>query len=103
MKIRDAKPEELVRPALARKLSPRQQVAQERETKFRKLLEGLSDPAQIKAIEPEKGEKLSTLRASVTKVLQGDHRGAHLAVKRGIIYISLGPIPGARRAGGPRA
>ena len=100
MKIRDAKPEELVQPAKARKLSPRQQAAQERETKFRKLLESLSDPAQIKAIEPEKDEKLDTLRASLTKVLQGDHRGAHLAVKRGIIYISLGPIPGARRGGG---
>ena len=92
-----------MRPAQARQLSPRQKAAQERESKFRKLLEGLSDPAQIKAIEPEKGEKLSTLRASLTKVLQGDHRGAHLAVKRGIIYISLGPIPGARRAGGLRA
>jgi len=103
MKIRDAKPEELQRPAQARQLSPRQQAAQEREAKFRKLLESLSDPAQIKAIEPEKGEKLGTLRASLTKVLQGDHRGAHLAVKRGIIYISLGPIPGARRTGGLRA
>ena len=97
MKIRDAKPEELVRPALARKLSPRQKIAQEREAKFRKLLESLSDPAQIKAIEPEKGEKLGTLRASLTKVLQGDHRGAHLAVKRGVIYVSLGPIPGGSR------
>jgi hypothetical protein len=103
MKIRDAKPEELVRPALARKLSPRQKIAQEREAKFRKLLEGLSDPAQIKAIEPETGEKLGTLRASLTKVLQGDHRGAHMAVKRGVIYVSLGPIPGARRSGGLRA
>jgi len=103
VKIRDAKPEELVRPAQARKLSPRQKVAQEREVKFRELLESLSDPAQIKAIEPEKDEKLSTLQAPLTKVLQGDHRGAHMAVKRGIIYVSLGPIPGARRAGGPRA
>ena len=103
MKIRDAKPEELVQPAQVRKLSPRQQIAQEREAKFRKLLEGLSDPAQIKAVEPEKGEKLGTLQASLTKVLEGDHRGAHMAVKRGIIYISLGPIPGARRVGGPRA
>ena len=103
MKIRDAKPDELVQPAQARQLSPRQQAAQEREAKFRKLLESLSDPAQIKAIEPEKDEKLGTLRASLTKVLQGDHRGAHLAVKRGIIYISLSPIPGARRTGGPRA
>jgi len=103
LKIRDAKPEELQQPAQARQLSPRQKVAQERETKFRKLLESLSDPAQIKAIEPEKGEKLGTLRASLTKVLQGDHRGAHVAVKRGVIYISLGPIPGARRAGGLRA
>jgi hypothetical protein len=103
MKIRDAKPEELVRPAQARQLSPRQQVAQEREAKFRKLLESLSDPAQIKAVEPEKGEKLGTLRASLTKVLEGDHHGAHMAVKRGIIYVSLGPIPGARRSGGPRA
>ncbi len=102
MKIRDAKPEELVRPARAKELSPRQKVAQGREAKFRKLLESLSDPAQIKAIEPEKGEKLGTLRASLTKVLQGDHRGAHTAVKRGVIYISLGPIPGARRAGGLR-
>ena len=82
---------------------PRQKVAQEREAKFRKLLESLSDPAQIKAIEPEKDEKLGTLAASLTKVLQGDHRGAHMAVKRGVIYISLGPIPGARRASGPRA
>src|SRR5450759_5368403 len=103
MKIRDARPEELVQPAKARQLSPRQQVAQEREAKFRKLLESLSDPAQIKAVEPEKGEKLGTLRACLTKVLQGDHHGAHMAVKRGVIYISLGPIPGARRAGGPRA
>ena len=77
MKIRDAKPEELVQPARAKKLSPRQQAAQEREAKFRKLLESLSDPAQIKAIEPEKDEKLGTLRASLTKVLQGDLRGAH--------------------------
>ena len=52
MKIRDAKPEELQRQAQARQLSPRQQAAQEREAKFRKLLESLSDPAQIKAIEP---------------------------------------------------
>ena len=103
MKIRDAKPEELVRPAQAKELSPRQKVAQEREAKFRKLLESLSDPAQIKVIEPEKGEKLSTLGASLTKVLQGDQRGAHMAVKRGVIYVSLGPIPGARRSGGPRA
>jgi hypothetical protein len=102
LKIRDAKLEELVQPAQARQLSPRQKVAQEREAKFRKLLESLSDPAQIKAIEPEKDEKLSTLGASLTKVLQGDHRGAHMAVKRGIIYISLGPIPGARRSGKPR-
>jgi hypothetical protein len=102
VKIRDAKPEELMRPAQARKLSPRQKAAQEREARFRKLLESLSDPAQIKAIEPEKGEKLGTLRASLTKVLEGDHRGAHMAVKRGVIYISLGPIPGARRAGGLR-
>ena len=77
MKIRDAKPEELVQPARAKKLSPRQQAAQEREAKFRKLLESLSDPAQIKVIEPEKGEKLGTLRASLTKVLQGDHRLRH--------------------------
>jgi hypothetical protein len=103
MKIRDAKPEELVQPAQVRKLSPRQQVAQEREAKFHKLLEGLSDPAQIKAIEPETGEKLGTLGASLMKVLQGDHRGAHMAVKRGVIYVSLGPIPGARKSGGPRA
>ena len=103
LKIRDVKPEELVRPAQAKELSPRQKVAQEREAKFRKLLESLSDPAQIKAIEPEKDEKLGTSAASLTKVLQGDHRGAHMAVKRGVIYISLGPIPGARRARGPRA
>jgi len=103
LKIRDAKPEELVRPAQARELSPRQKVAQEREAKFRKLLESLSDPAQIKAIEPEKDEKLGTLRASLAKVLQGDHRGVHVAVKGGVIYVSLGPIPGARRAGEPRA
>jgi hypothetical protein len=102
VKIRNAKPEELQRPAQAKDLSPRQKAAQERETKFRKLLEDLSDPAQIKAIEPEKGEKLGTLRASLTKVLQGDYRGAHVAVKRGVIYVSLGPIPGARKAGGPR-
>ena len=103
MKIRDAKLEELVGPARAKELSPRQQAAQEREAKLRKLLDNLSDPAQIKAIEPEKDEKLSTLQASLTKVLQGDHRGAHMAVKRGVIYISLGPIPGARRTGGLRA
>src|SRR5450756_464217 len=103
LKIRDAKPEELVQPAQARQLSPRQKVAQEREARFRKLLESLSDPAQIKAIEPEKDEKLSTLQASLTKVLQGDHRGAHMAVKRGIIFVSLSPIPGARRSGGLRA
>ena len=96
MKIRDAKSEELVRRAQAKRLSPRQKAAQEREAKFRKLLGSLNDPAQIKAIEPEKDEKLATLRASLTKVLKGDHRGVHMAVKRGVIYVSLGPIPGAR-------
>jgi hypothetical protein len=58
-KIR-AKPEELVRPARAKELSARPKIAQEREAKFRKLLEGLSDPAQVKAIEPEKDENLGT-------------------------------------------
>jgi len=102
VKIRDAKLEELVRPARAKELSPRQKAAHEREAKFRKLLGSLSDPAQIKAIEPEKGEKLGTLRAALTKVVREDQRGAHMAVKRGVIYVSLGPIPGARRAGGAR-
>jgi hypothetical protein len=102
LKIRDANPEELARPAQAKELSPRQKVAQERENKFRKMLESLSDPAQIKAIETEKDEKLGTLQASLTKVLQGDHRGIHMAVKRGVIYVSLSPIQGARRSGRPR-
>jgi len=46
MKIRDAKPEESVRPALARKLSPWQKVAQEREARSRKLLQCNRHPAR---------------------------------------------------------
>jgi len=42
VKIRDAKPEELVQPARAKKLSPRQQATQDREAKFRKLLDNLA-------------------------------------------------------------
>jgi hypothetical protein len=60
-----------------RKLSPRQQVAQEREAKFRKLLESLSDPAQIKAIEPEKGEKLSAPYRRLSRRFSRGTTGVH--------------------------
>jgi hypothetical protein len=102
MRIRDAKPEELTRPAQAKELTPRQKAILERESKFRKLIDGLNG-TQIKAIEPESTEKLGTLQAALVKVLEGDARGVHVAVKHGTIYVSLSPIPGARKAAAPKA
>jgi hypothetical protein len=101
MKIRDAKPDELIRPASPAELSPRQKAILERESKFRKMLDSLG-PQQLKAIEPDQDEKLGTLQASLLKVIADDHRSTHLAVKRGIIYVSPSPIPGARKAREPR-
>jgi hypothetical protein len=54
LKIRDAKPEELVQPARAKKLSPRQQAAQEREAKFRKLLEASATPRRSRPLSPKR-------------------------------------------------
>jgi hypothetical protein len=98
MRVRDAKPDELLEAKTRRALTPRQLANQKREAKLLRAISGLTEPSQIKAVEVEPGEKLATIRASVSRVIARKNANVNIAVKRGVIYLSRGPIPGTRKA-----
>ena len=106
MRIRDAKPEELVPPPRkTRQPSPRQLAIRKRDQSIMKLLNEIAVGPQsmIKKIELEETEKLITIRAAVSRQLKAHPAEIKMGVRRGAIYLSRSPIPGARGGRRPRA
>lgn len=81
-----------------RKLSPRQLAAQKREAAFERAINKL-EGHKVAVFEPT-DEKLPTVRLSLGRVIARNNRAQqlHLAVKGGVAYVALVPIPGARRS-----
>ena len=86
----------------ARPLSPRQLAQLEREAEVRAALnEAASLPAsEAVVLEPRDGEKLSTLRTSMKRVLAAEPRDLNWGIRGDALLISKGKLPG-RRAGRP--
>lgn len=80
-----------------RKLSPRQHAVLRRESTYEKAIDKL-DGRLVAVFRPTE-EKLPTLRVSLGRVIARNKRAPdlHFAVKAGAAYVSLMPIPGARR------
>lgn len=99
MRVRDAKPEELApKPRKPRQLSPRQLAIRKREQQIERVLNELgAGPASvIKKVDLEDGEKLVTIRAAIARQIKASGSTVNLGVRNGGIYLSRGPIPGAR-------
>lgn len=99
VRVRDAKPEELApKPRKPRALSPRQQAIRRREQTIEKVLNelGAGSSTMIKKIELEDSEKLVTIRAAIARQIKASGSTVNLGVRNGGIYLSRGPIPGAR-------
>ena len=97
MRIRDAKPEELVsKSRRARALTPRQLASQKRDQQIVKLLNEIAVGPQsaIKKIELENDEKLITIRAAVARQLKAHPAEIRMGVRSGAIYLSRTKIPG---------
>jgi hypothetical protein len=79
-----------------RPLSPRQLAARQRENEYEKAIEKLT-PGKVAVFEPT-NEKLATLRATLVRVIARNERAheLHYAIRGGVAYVGLEPIPGAR-------
>src|SRR5271157_4169069 len=79
-----------------RPLSPRQLAARQREAEYEKAIAKLT--AGKVAVFETTDEKLSTLRATLVRVIARNERAheLHYAIKGGVAYVGLEPIPGAR-------
>jgi len=79
-----------------RKQSPRQLAAMKREAEYEKAIAKLTD-GMVVVIEPT-DERISTIRNSLARVINRNERATHLhyAIKSGVGYVSLEPIPGSR-------
>jgi hypothetical protein len=79
-----------------RKPSPRQLATMKREAEYEKAIARLS-AGKVLLVEPT-DEKVSTLRASLARVIARNERSSelHYAIKGGVAYVGLEPIPGAR-------
>ena len=77
-------------------LSPRQLAARQREAEYEKAIAKLT-PGKVAVLEPT-NEKLGTLRATLARVIARNERAheLHYAIKGGVAYVGLEPIPGAR-------
>lgn len=99
MRVRDAKPEELApKPRKPRQLSPRQLAIRKRELQIERVLNelGAGPASAIKKIELDDKEKLVTIRAAIARQIKASGSTVNLGVRNGGIYLSRGPIPGAR-------
>jgi hypothetical protein len=76
--------------------SPRQLAARQREAEYEKAIAKLTE-GKVAVIEPT-DEKLATLRATLVRVIARSERAheLHYAIKGGVAYVGLEPIPGAR-------
>jgi hypothetical protein len=79
-----------------RKRSPRQLATMKREAEYEKAIAKLT-VGKVVVIEPT-DEKVSTLRASLARVIARNERSSelHYAIKGGVAYVGLEPVPGAR-------
>ena len=105
VKVRDAKPEELVpKPKKPKALSPRQLAIRRREQLIEKTLNelGAGAASRIIKVELEDNEKLFTIRQAITKQIRASGSTVNLGVRNGAIYLSRGPIPGGRGGGRKR-
>ena len=98
MKIRDASIEELVQPRKPKVLSARQLAVVKREQAIEKVLNelGAGPASMIKKIELDEGEKLTTIRASVRRVMKRTASSAKMITRGGVIFLSRGVLPGGR-------
>ena len=89
-----------------RELSPRQRATLERDRELRAAInEAAALPAsEAVAIELKEGQKMPTLRASLTRILNAEPRDLRFGIRGQTIYISKGDIPGGRgrRKNAPR-
>ena len=79
-----------------RPLTPRQLAARQREAEYEKAIVKLT-AGKVAVFEPT-DEKLETLRATLARVIARNERAheLHYAIKGGLAYVGLEPIPGAR-------
>lgn len=79
--------------------SPRQLAAMKRESEYEKAIHKLT-VGKVAVFEPT-DEKISTLRTSLARVIARNGRSSelHYAIKGGVAYVGLEPIPGARGGG----
>jgi hypothetical protein len=79
-----------------RRASPRQLAAMKRESQYEKAIAKLTS-GKVAVFEP-RDEKVSTLRTSLARVVARNERSSdlHYAIKGGVAYVGLEPIPGAR-------
>jgi hypothetical protein len=82
-----------------RQPSPRQLAAMKRESEYEKAIAKLT-AGKVAVFEPT-DEKVATLRTSLARVIARNERAAelHYAIKGGVAYVGLEPIPGARGGG----
>lgn len=81
-----------------RRPSPRQLAMMKRESEYEKAIAKLTS-GKVAVFEPT-DEKASTLRTSLARVIARNERSSdlHYAMKGGVAYVGLEPIPGARGA-----
>jgi len=106
VRVRDAKPEELApKPRKPRPLSPRQLAIKKRELQVERVLNELgAGPASlIKRVDLEDNEKLVTIRAAIARQIKASGSSVRLGVRNGGIFLSRGPIPGARGGRRPKS
>lgn len=99
--VRNVDLADLVPKRRERKLTPRQIAQQEREIDIRAALnQAASLPAtQAVVIDLKEGQKLSTLRAAISRMLKDEPRELNWGVRGQSIVISKGTLPSR---GGPR-
>ena len=103
MRIRAARIDELKPKTRERALSPRQLAALQREEEIRKALGRLKSNEDILALELDPSEKIPTMRAAEKKAVAAHKPGTSMAIRGRTIYLSSGPLPGARRGRKPKA
>lgn len=86
-----------------RQPSARQLAALKREAEYEKAIAKLT-AGKVVVIEPT-DEKVATVRAALARVVARNERSRelHYAIKGGVAYIGLEPIPGARGGGKKKA
>jgi hypothetical protein len=100
VKIREANLAELApKERKPRELSPRQLAIRKRDQLIGNVLRELeaAPKALIKKVELDDGERLPTIRAAITKQIRRQKSSVNVAVRNGVIFLAVGPLPRAGR------